>query len=427
MDTSLWAVEWIAPDQLFANPANPRRNDAAVPHVVASIKRFGWQQPIVAKPTGEVIAGHTRLKAALELRAEVVPVVRFNGSDLDAVAFGIADNRSAEFAEWDDQALAKLLEELRAEDALEGVGFDNTDIDTLIAQIDADIAKATPIEDPGPQEPPETPVSKRGDLWLLGNHRLLCGDSTSAEDVARLMDGEKATLLATDPPYLVDYQGGNHPQSFANKPEVKDKHWDSYVDPETSVDFFASFLRVALPHCIERVPVYQWHATRRQVLVEEAWKANGLLVHQTIIWVKARKVLTRSHFMWQHEPAFYGWIEGFMPEPDRRPPPSESTVWQIDQIGQQDGIHPTQKPTAIFERPIAFHTKPGEIVLEPFSGSGTQIIAAQSSARRCYALEISPAFVDAAIERWQRAAGGVAVLDGTDQSFEQVAEERGLR
>lgn len=424
MDQQQWDVEWVGVESLFPNPSNPRHNDAAVPHVLASIRRFGFRQPVVAKPSGELVAGHTRLKAALELGLKQVPVVRFEGSDLDAVAYGIADNRTHEYATWDDGALAKLLGELRAEDSLEGVGFSTAEVDALIAEIDASIAEQRELNDPGPEPEPATPVTRAGDLWLLGDHKLLCGDSTNADDVARLMGDAKATLLASDPPYLVDYQGGNHPQSWHNKPDVKDKHWDDYVDPKSGVEFFASYLRVALAHCIERVPVYQWHATRRQVIVEEAWKQNGLLVHQTLIWFKARPVLTRCHFMWQHEPCFYGWPEGFMPEPDRRPPPNERTVWEVDQIGQQDGIHPTQKPVALFERPITFHTKPGEVVLESFSGSGTQILSAERLARRCFAMEISPAFVDVAVKRWQKATGKIATLDG--QTFADVARERGV-
>ena len=205
---------------------------------------------------------------------------------------------------------------------------------------------------------------------------------------------------------------------------MKDKHWDDYVDPETSVAFFTDFLRIALAHCTERVPVYQWHATRRQALVEEAWRENGLLVHQTIIWAKSRGVLTHSHYLWSHEPCFYGWREGFMPEKDRRPDPSERTVWNIDQQGQNDGIHPTQKPLEIFERPIVSHTRRGEVVLEPFSGSGSQIIAAQRHGRRCFAMELSPAFVDAAVLRWQNATGQRATLDDDGRTFEAIASER---
>ena len=421
MDTTELHVEIVPLDRLFPSPSNPRRNDDAVQHVAASIRRFGFQQPLVAKPSGEVIAGNTRWKAAKSLGIATVPVVWFVGSDIDATAYQIADNRSHEHAQWSDADLAALLEHLRKEDALEGVGFTDDDIDRLIAELDTE---STDVGDDAPVEEPESPTTRRGDLWILGHHRLLCGDSTNEDDVTRLMNGERAVLLATDPPYLVDYTGGNHPQSTVNKPDVKDKHWDEYVDPESSVDFFASFLRIALRHCIERVPVYQWHATRRQALVEQAWEQNGLLVHQTIIWAKARGVLTHSHYLWSHEPCFYGWPEGSMPDKNRRPEPSERTVWDIDQAGEAKGLHPTTKPLEIFERPIRYHTRRGEVVLEPFSGSGSQIIAAERHGRRCYAMELSPAFVDAAVLRWQTATGQQAALDGDGRSFEIIAQER---
>ena len=425
MEASTLEVEWVPATSLRLNPANPRRNEAAVPHVAASLARFGWRQPIVARPSGEIVAGHTRLLAARSLGMERVPVVRFEGTDLDATAYAIADNRTHEFAEWDEPALAKLLEGLRAEDALEGVGFSTEEIDDLLAELAHDASKAD-LEDAGAEEPPETPVTQLGDLWLLGDHRILCGDSTSEDDLARLMDGKRASLLATDPPYLVDYKGGNHPQSWANRPETRDKHWDDYVDPTQGLAFFQTLLERSLAHCIERVPVYQWHAHRRQALVEEAWKAAGLLVHQQLIWVKARSVLTRSHYMWQHEPCFYGWPEGKMPEKAARPAPNLTTVWEIDQVGQQDGIHPTQKPLRIFEIPIEQHTKPGAIVLEPFSGSGTQIIGAERLGRKCFAMELSPAFVDVAVRRWEKTTGREAVLDGSGKTFAQVAAERGV-
>lgn len=275
-------------------------------------------------------------------------------------------------------------------------------------------------------EVPATPVSRRGDLWVLGEHRLLCGSSTEAADVARLMGEDRAVLLATDPPYLVDYQGGNHPQSWVNKPDVKDKHWDDYVDPTTGLQFFADWLRCALAHSVERVPVYQWHAARRQALVEEAWRANGLLVHQTLIWVKARPVLGRCHFMSQYEPCFYGWPEGRMPERGRKPPANQSTVWHIDQQGEQDGIHPTQKPVAIFSGPLQWHARAGEVVLEPFSGSGTQLVAAEQTGRRCRAMELAPQFVDVGVRRWEQLTGREAVLDGDGRTFAAVAAERGV-
>ena len=238
------------------------------------------------------------------------------------------------------------------------------------------------------------------------------------------MNGETADLLASDPPYLMSYRGGNHPQSWSNRPEVKDKHWDDYVDPDTGLAFFTAWLRVALKHCRHDVPVYQWHATKRQALVEEAWSENGLLFHQTIIWAKSRPVLTRCHFMWAHEPCFYGWPEGNMPKPPRTPEPNARTVWEVDQQGESDGIHPTQKPVELFRRPIAWHTLKGEVCLEPFSGSGTQLVAAEALGRRCFALEVSPAYVDVALKRWQAVSGKAATLDGSGATFAEVAEER---
>ena len=179
MDHDTLKLEWVTLERLYLNPANPRLNDPAVPHVAASIKRFGWRQPIVAKPSGEVVAGNTRLKAAKSLGMREVPVVWFQGSDLDAVAYSVADNRTHEFAAWDEPALLKLLEELKAEDALDGVGYTPEDIDSLLEELNQGLPP-TAIDDPGPEEPPEEPVTKAGDLWLLGDQKLLCGDSSAS-------------------------------------------------------------------------------------------------------------------------------------------------------------------------------------------------------------------------------------------------------
>ena len=203
MEQSILAIEWVPVGSLFENPANPRHNEAAVPHVAASLRRFGWQQPIVAKLTGEVVAGHTRLKAARELGMETVPVARFEGTDLDATAFAIADNRTAEFAEWDQAALADLLEELRAEDSLDGVGYSGDDIDLLLEEIQAGIDLEQDVEQDEVPAPPEIATTRTGDLWLLGDHRLLCRDSASPEDLDRLLGGEPIHLVNLDPPYNV--------------------------------------------------------------------------------------------------------------------------------------------------------------------------------------------------------------------------------
>ena len=218
--------------------------------------------------------------------------------------------------------------------------------------------------------------------------------------------------MATDPPYLVDYSGGNHPASRSNRGDPnRDKNWDQYHDPESSVDFFFKFISAGLAHLVSHSPIYQWHAHRRQALVEEAWTKAGLLVHQQVIWVKARGVLTHSFFLWQHEPCFVGWVQGKMPK--RKPPSNVSTIWNIDQRFEQMGIHPTQKPVELFIRPIEYHTEPGDIVYEPFSGSGTQIIAAERTGRVCFAMEQEPAYVDVAVKRWEAFTGGAATRQTT--------------
>jgi hypothetical protein len=249
-------IEWVPIGRLYGNPANPRIKDAAVEPVAASLRRFGWRQPIVARPSGEVIAGNTRLKAAVELGMPEVPVAWFEGPDIEAVAYAIADNRTHEFSDWDEPALAKLLEELRAEDALDGVGYTDSDIEELLAELAEDTNDEDDVDDPGPEEPPETPVSRPGDLWVLGDHRLLCGDSTNSADVERLRAGDTAALLSTDPPYCVDYTG-------ADRPNASGKDWsDKYREVEISDlgDFLRSVMSAVLPHTRESAAIYFWHA-----------------------------------------------------------------------------------------------------------------------------------------------------------------------
>jgi len=203
MDAARLGVQWVSLTALFCSPSNPRHNDEAVPHVAASLRRFGWQQPIVAKPSGEVIAGNTRLKAAKSLGMTEVPVVRFEGSDLEATAFQIADNRTHEFATWDDTALSSILQSLRAEDALDGVGYSSSDIDALIDQLQAESGGVGDVDLDAIPLPPDEATTRTGDLWVLGNHRLLCGDSSSPADLDRLLAGAQVHLVNTDPPYNV--------------------------------------------------------------------------------------------------------------------------------------------------------------------------------------------------------------------------------
>ena len=415
------AITWVATDRLYCSPSTPRINEAAVPHVADSIRRFGWRQPIVARPSGEVIAGNTRLKAAKQLGHEQVPVIWFEGTDLEATAYAIADNRTAEFAEWDEPALAKLLQELRTEDALDGVGFSSSDIDELLAQLEEQGGAQDPIDDPGPGEPPKIAVAKAGDLWILGNHRLLCGDSTRVADVHRVMDGKKAALVATDPPYLVGYTG--------ERPLDSGKDWtDSYreIDIEDGDAFFRATFANVLEVLGPKGAIYCWHAHKRCGDIQRIWRELGILDHQQIIWVKPAPVFGRVYWHFRHEPCVMGWRQGDKPEHDGVH--EHDSVWECDWDGKArfQGDHPTSKPVELFVRPINKHTRRGDVVFEPFSGSGSQLIAAERTGRRCCAIEISPPFVDVAIRRWQAATGKAAVLDGENATFAAVAARRGV-
>jgi DNA modification methylase len=417
------AVEWVAIDRVFLSPSNPRRNDQAVEPVAASLRRFGWQQPVVAKPSGEVIAGNTRLKAAKHLGMSAVPVVWFEGSDLDATAYQIADNRTHTFAEWDELALATLLEQLRVEDSLEGVGYSSQDIDDLLAELGRSAVSPNAVDDPGPGEPPASPTSRAGEVWLLGNHRLMCGDSTKAEDVARLLAGDKAALFSTDPPYCVNYTGNDRP-IHDGKPSGKDwTHVYREVDIKDLGEFLDNVFKACLPHLAPSTPLYVWHAHVQQPTIAAVFERHGLLLHQVIVWVKPCAVFGHSYYRWRHEPCAFGWKKGDKPKHGIG---QLDTVWECDWEGKAriTTFHPTSKPPRLFEIPIEQHTRVGDIVLEPFCGSGSQIIAAEKLGRRCRAMEITPAFVDGTILRWQTATGQVATLEATGQTFAAVSAER---
>jgi DNA modification methylase len=415
-------IAWVPIADLFLSPSNPRFNDEAVPHVAASLKRFGWRQPIVTKRSGEVIAGNTRLTAAISLGLDRVPVHWFDGTDLDATAFAIADNKTHDFSTWNEPALAKLLTELRAEDALEGVGYSNDDIDDLLRSIASEV-EPREVDDQGPEEPPEQPVSRRGDLWILGDHQLLCGDSTSPEDVGRVMAGERAALLSTDPPYCVNYTGNDRP-IHDGKPSGKDwSHLYNEVDIKDLGKFMDSVFGACLPHTDDAAGIYVWHAHVQQPTIAAAFERHGLLLHQILVWVKPTATFGHCFYRWRHEPCAFGWKRGNKPEHGHG---AMETVWELDWEGKQRIVgneHPTQKPTRIFEIPMEQHTRAGDIVLEPFSGSGSQLVAAERLSRRCRAIEIQPAFVDVAIRRWQKASGKAAVLDVDGRTYDALAAE----
>jgi DNA modification methylase len=402
------AITQVPISELHLDPANPRRiSDQEMESLTRSIREFGLVDPIIARREDKsVIGGHQRLLAARRLGLKQVPVVFVDLSQQQATLLNLALNRIS--GSWDQELLARLLTELKdiPEVDLSLSGFSEEELKMYLKGLESrekrDRLESFDLEE-ALKVAQAAPVAQRGDMWLLGDHRLLCGDSTNVCDVARLMHGQRASLLATDPPYLVDYSGGNHPASRANRKETRDKNWDEYVDPEASVEFYQKFLSLALEYLKPNSAIYQWHAHRRQALVEQAWRDCGLLVHQQIIWMKSRGVLTHSHYLWSHEPCLYGWREGQPPK--RKPPSNQRTVWELDQQGSSMNIHPTQKPLELFMRPMEFHTEPGDICYEPFLGSGTQLIAAEKLGRVCYAMERESQYVDVAVLRWEAFTG----------------------
>ena len=365
---------------------NPRIiPDKAVKAVAASLKRFGWKQAIVADPKGVIVAGETRYKAAVSLGWTSAPVVTIPASQ--ARAFRVIDNRTSEMTSWDTDPLPDALAGL---DDLDIFSFDD------VLQLASTAGKTDPDDIP---ETPKNPVSQRGDLWVLGDHRLLCGDATNASDVARLMGTSKASLFATDPPYMVGYTGADRPH--------KSKDWSSTykdVPVKDAEAFIRSLCTNAIAVCRDNAGWYIWHAHPHASMISAVWTELTILTHQVVLWVKNREMPSHCMYWYQHEPCFVGWKKGHKPKTYGV---HRSTVWaaSFNDGDKRQGNHPTQKPVELFMIPMRLNTKPGDVCYEPFAGSGSQIIAGEMERRKVFALEIEPVFVDVTVKRWEDFTG----------------------
>jgi DNA modification methylase len=403
-------------DSLNLDPANARTHDEKnLAAIKGSLARFGQRLPLVVQKQGMIVrAGNGRLLAARELGWTHVAAVVVDESEVEATAYAIADNRSGELAAWDDEALAKLLESLPS-DAFAATGFDDADLQQLLDTLSPAIVE----EDDAPAVQAQA-VTRKGELWLLGDHRLLCGDSTKSADVLRVLAGQKAALCATDPPYLVDYTG--------ERPNDSGKDWSATykeVDITDADGFFRGVFTNVLSVLAPHAAIYCWHAHKRQGLISSVWEDLGILDHQQIVWVKPTPVFGRVFWHFRHEPCMMGWVKGSIPEHDGDQ--AFNSVWEIDWGGKAKIVgneHPTQKPVEIFARPMRKHTRRGDVCFEPFSGSGSQIVAAEQLERRCCAIELEPVFVDVAVRRWQTLTGREAVLEGDGRTFAEVSAER---
>ena len=434
----IWPVDRLIP---YSNNARTH-TDEQVAMVAASIREFGFTSPIQVDSKDGIIAGHCRLIAARKLGLEQVPVIILDHlSDAQRRALVLADNKLSELAGW-DWAMVAVERDRLIEDGFDFgmIGFTDADLanitDGLIDGSEADGAGGGGDEEKIPPPPPN-PVTRPGDLWVLGEHRLLCGSSTVADDVIRLMNGERAILFATDPPYLVDYTGGNHPPSKVNPATGKrrgggkdwtDTYGKTWDDSDQGPELYEGFIKAAIEHAItDHAAWYCWHASKRQAMVEAVWEQAGAFVHQTIIWNKNTSILSRTHYLWKHEPCFFGWMRG------NRPPRLEgsdncTTVWDLKSLaGDERPEHPTPKPLEAFGIPMRQHVEKGGLCYEPFSGSGSQIMAGEANHRRVFAMEISPIYVDVAVKRFLQATGKIVFLEGSGgKTFADVAAERGV-
>jgi DNA modification methylase len=403
---------------LIPDAGNARtHSDAQVAQIAGSIRAFGFNNPVLVDGANGIIAGHGRLLAARQLGLATVPTIELaHLSAAQKRAYILADNKLAEQAGWDEELLALELGDLAALDFdLTLTGFDTAELDRLLAfDPDGGNDGTPPVVIP---EPPRNPASRTGDLWLLGEHRLLCGDATSHADVRRLMNGGRAALFATDPPYLVDYDGSNHPTRNKDWSQSYGVTWD---DSSQGPELYDGFIAAAIA---EDAAWYCWHASRRQAMLEACWERAGAFVHQQLIWVKDRGVLTRSHYLWKHEPCFMGWRRGKRPPKvaDRTLP----STWEMPGFARDERPdHPTPKPLEAFGIPMRQHVERGGLCYEPFCGSGAQIMAGEANGRRVHAMEISPAYVDVAVLRWQAGTGRDAILEGDGRRFAEVRQER---
>lgn len=410
-------VEVWPVDRLKPYARNARKHSAKqVAQLRESFASFGQVWPILVREDGTIIAGHGRLEAAKAIGITAVRVIVAQGwSDEQCRAFGLLDNKVALNSEWDEKLLGLELAELSGLGVdLETLGFDAAELAPILHPESGGLTD--PDDAP---EPPATPVSRRGDLWLLGRHRLLCGDSTVPEDVTRVLGGVKPHLMVTDPPYGVEYDPNWRNEAARTSPGMGNRAIGAgavgKVLNDDNADWSAAWR--LFPGDV----AYVWHGALHAPVVARSLLDAGFGIRSQIIWDKTRLVIGRGDYHWEHEPCWYvvrksktGHWSG-----DRK----QTTVWRINHQKSETG-HGTQKPVECMKRPIENNSSPGQAVYEPFSGSGTTIIAAEMTGRHCHAIELDPAYVDCAVKRWQDFTGEKARLDNDGRAFEDIETER---
>ena len=360
---------------------NPRKNDKAVDAVAASIKAFGVKQPVVIDDNGEIIAGHTRLKAAKKLGIKTVPCIVADDLTPEQIkAYRLADNKTAELAEWDMELLPLELDDLQ-------------EFDMTLFGFEMPKGRAEAIEDDYEISVPAEPRTKPGEIYQLGRHRLMCGDATSADCVQVLTGGAQMDMLITDPPYNVGYTG-----KTADALTILNDKQDADAFRAFLIDAFQAANGAMKPGAV----FYIWHAESEGLNFRAACAAAGFTVRQCLIWNKNSMVIGRQDYQWKHEPCLYGWKEGagHLWASDRK----QTTVLNFDRP-TRNKEHPTMKPVKLFDYQIHNNTKGGDCVLDLFGGSGTTLIACEQNGRNAYVMELDPKYCDVIIHRWEKLTG----------------------
>ncbi len=443
----LWPIERLLP---YARNARTH-SDEQVAQIAASIVEFKWTNPLLVSAHGVLIAGHARLAAARRLGMTEVPVIVLEHlTETQRRALALADNQLALNAGWDEELLRVELEALKEDGFdVDVVGFSDEELAALLAEPEQTREGLTD-EDAVP-EPLGEAVSRRGDLWILGEHRLLCGDAGLNEDVDRLVEGRLVDLVNSDPPYnvrveprsnnaiaagLSSFAGLQHHQSFdlhrgvskakrtTRKLRPKDRALENDFIKDADYEvllrrWFGNLSRVLKPGGA----FYIWGGYANCANYPSALADCGLYFSQAIIWVKEHPVLTRKDFMGNHEWAFYGWREGaahwFNPEIK-----NATDVWSVKKVSPAAMVHLTEKPVELAVRALTYSSRPGELALDLFGGSGSTLIAAEKLGRRARLMEIDPHYADIIVRRWQEFTGRKAVLEGSGTTFDEVRDER---
>lgn len=404
-------IESLPLDRLIPYARNSRtHSDAQVAQVAASIREFGFTNPVLIDAEDGIIAGHGRVMAARKLGLEKVPCIRLaHLTETQKRAYIIADNKLALNSGWDEEMLALELAELREADFdLDVVGFDEAELANLLAETTE--GETDPDEVP---EPPVDPVSVIGDVWILGKHRIACGDCTDMGTVEKALNGVKPHLMVTDPPYGVEYDADwrNHTGDKTRSAKAVGKVLnDDRCDWRDAWALFPGDV------------AYVWHASVFSPEVAASLDACDFQRRALIVWGKPVLLISRGHYHHQHEPCWYVVRKGATGHwsGDRK----QTTLWSIPKPQKSETGHSTQKPVECMKRPIENNSSPGQAVYEPFSGSGTTIIAGEMTGRCIHAVELNPAYVDVAVTRWQAFAGKQATHGETGKTFDEMKAER---